>query len=211
MSRVFPFKRPVTHEPAGSKLVGLTDEVADEVFATLSSATARAILEALYDEPHSPTDLKEVTGTTLQNIHYHLTNMENAGLIEVVETWYSEKGAPMKVYAPSSRALLVMASSHEDRGILSELLKRVFAVVLFLGAASLALGQALDWLAARALEAAESPRVAPAAEAFADGASSAPPATAAAESVAWTLPPELAFFLGGLVAVTLFLAISRLR
>ncbi|WP_439025790.1 ArsR/SmtB family transcription factor [Haloarchaeobius sp. DT45] len=189
MGRIFPIKRPVEHEPGQSKLVGLTDETADEVFATLSSATARTILEALYEEPHTPADLREVTGTTLQNVHYHLANMENAGLIEVVDTWYSEKGSAMKVYAPCARAVLVMASAHEDRSLLRDLLARVLAVVVLLGAGTLALARLLDELA----------RPEPIVEAASIAADSGTPSPSQP-----ILSPELAFLGGGLLALTVF-------
>ncbi|WP_435360533.1 ArsR/SmtB family transcription factor [Haloarchaeobius sp. DFWS5] len=203
MSRIFPIKRPVEHAPDGSKLVGLTDETADEVFATLSSATARTILEALYDEPRTPSDLKEVTGTTLQNVHYHLTNMENAGLIEVVDTWYSEKGASMNVYAPCARAVLVMASSRDDRSLLRDLLARVFAVVLLLGLVSVALGQYLDSLVQTAAVRSAAPESAVGFAASDSGQAAATGAT--------TVPPELVFFAGGLLALVLFVAVTRVR
>ncbi|WP_267642780.1 ArsR/SmtB family transcription factor [Haloarchaeobius amylolyticus] len=192
MGRIFPIKRPVVHEPDQSKLVGLTDETADEVFATLSSATARSILEALYEEPHTPADLREVTGTTLQNVHYHLTNMENAGLIEVVDTWYSEKGSAMNVYAPCARAVLVMASSPSDRSIFRDLLARVLAVALVLGGATLVLARLLDDLA----------RSEPVTEVAGIAATDAsqPAGSAASQPL---LAPELAFLAGGLLALTL--------
>ncbi|WP_435317747.1 ArsR/SmtB family transcription factor [Haloarchaeobius sp. TZWSO28] len=193
MGRIFPIKRAVEHEPGQSKLVGLTDETADEVFATLSSATARTILEALYEEPHTPADLREVTGTTLQNVHYHLTNMENAGLIEVVDTWYSEKGSAMNVYAPCARAVLVMASSRDDRSIFRDLLARVLAVVVFLGVATLTLARVLDELA----------RPEPITEmaSLAGDAASQPASQPATQPL---LSPELAFLGGGLLAVAVF-------
>jgi DNA-binding transcriptional ArsR family regulator len=192
---LLPFKRPVSHDPDTTQLVGLTDEAADEVFSTLSSVTARTMLEALYETPQSPADLRDITDTSLQNIHYHLTNMENAGLIEEVDTWYSEKGAPMSVYAPSSRAVLVMASTSADRSLLRDLLSRVFVTALVIGVGALAL--ATLW-----------PTPTPSTEQV--GMAASEPAMGSGMASGTTLAPELAFALGGGCALVVFVALTVL-
>lgn len=196
MSSLFPFRSDVEHAPADATVVGLTDEVADEVFATLSSATARTILGALYEAPQTPGDLREVTDTSLQNVHYHLTNMENAGLIEVVGTWYSETGNEMNVYGPSSRALLVMASDHEDRSLLRGLLARVFVVAVLVGLSVWAFASTVADTAVPRMEAASSV------------------ATDSAPAGASAMAPEVAFALGAgvaLIAVGLVVAAGVVR
>jgi hypothetical protein len=43
-------------------------------------------------------DIVDDVDTTLQNVHYHLNRLHEAGVIDVVDTAYSEKGREMNVY-----------------------------------------------------------------------------------------------------------------
>ena len=111
MSRLFPLRRSV--EPTGEepRLVDIDEDAADEVFGALSSETARSILAALYEEPRTASDLAEAVDTSLQNVRYHLEKLVDAELVEVADTWYSERGTEMKVYAPRSESLVLFAGS----------------------------------------------------------------------------------------------------
>ncbi|PSP87835.1 hypothetical protein BRC90_09375 [Halobacteriales archaeon QS_4_69_34] len=126
MGSILPLRSPVEDgQHRGPRLVGIDDEAADEVFAALSSATARAILGTLYEQPGTVSDLARAADTSLQNVRYHLDKLESAGLIEVVDTWYSERGTEMPVYAPADDSLVVFAGEEEDhslRAALSSLL-----------------------------------------------------------------------------------------
>ena len=93
-------KQNLDHEP---DVMAIDDEAADEIFSTLSSATARSILTALYDQPRTASELADEGETSLQNVQYHLNNLSDSGLIEVVETWESDQRREMKVYAPPIR------------------------------------------------------------------------------------------------------------
>lgn len=110
MSSIFPLREKVTldrgREP---RLVELDEEVADEVFEALSSRTTRKIFLALHDQPQTASDLADVTDTSVQNVQYHLEKLTGANLVEVVDTWYSERGSEMKVYAPEDESLVLFA------------------------------------------------------------------------------------------------------
>lgn len=88
-------------------VVELTD--ADAIFEVLASETAREILEAIYEAPAPLSKIAETVETSVQNAGYHLERLERAGLVEVVDTWYSSKGNEMDVYGPSNRPLLIRA------------------------------------------------------------------------------------------------------
>lgn len=81
------------------RLVDIDDDDAGEVFQALSSETARNILSVLRKEPCAPPDLARELDTSIQNVHYHLNNLEEVDLIETIDIWYSEKGVEMNVYA----------------------------------------------------------------------------------------------------------------
>ncbi|MEF8776704.1 MAG: helix-turn-helix domain-containing protein [Haloarculaceae archaeon] len=226
MSSLFPLRRSVelddSREP---KLVDMDEDVADEVFEALSSGTTRRIFGHLHDEPHTASDLADLTETSVQNVQYHLGKLENADLVEVVDTWYSERGTEMKVYAPRDESLVVFAGG-EERGRLRELLKRAVAILAVLGPVAAMLG----WMAGRLADGGRrvtedvAPRVAggdggdggdsgaveATAEAAGDAGSQAASYATEAGQAAGGIDPALlagaAFFLGGVFALTLVFA-----
>ena len=72
-----------------------------------SSPTAAELLDSLAAGQKTATELEEETHYPLPTIQYHITNLLNAGLIEVTGTRYSEKGRKMKVYAASDTLLVI--------------------------------------------------------------------------------------------------------
>lgn len=143
MSSLFPLRRSVdlddSREP---RLVGMDEELADDVFEALAAGTTRRIFGHLHEDPHTASELADLTGTSVQNAQYHLGKLQDADLVEVVDTWYSERGTEMKVYAPTDESLVVFAGGQE-RGSLRELLKRAVAILAVLGPVAALLG----WLA----------------------------------------------------------------
>jgi DNA-binding transcriptional ArsR family regulator len=119
------------------KVVGLDSEDADEMMSALSSSTARAVLSKLQDDPGTPSQVADRVDTSLQNAQYHLGNLEDAGVIEVVDTTYSEKGREMDVYAPANEPLVVFAGSEDEAGTLRSALGRLLGGVTVLGVVSL--------------------------------------------------------------------------
>jgi predicted transcriptional regulator len=94
------------------RVVGL-DDAAENLLSALSSATTRRLLAALHDEPTNPASLADSADTSLQNAQYHLDRLESAGVIEVIDTVYSEKGREMDVYAPADQPLVVVAADED--------------------------------------------------------------------------------------------------
>ncbi|MFC6952717.1 helix-turn-helix domain-containing protein [Halorubellus litoreus] len=114
MSRLLPFQSDTdVPEDRAPRVVDLEGEDAEKVFGALSSETARAIFTALHEEPMTASDVADAVDSSIQNVRYHLENLGDAGLVEVVDTWYSSRGNEMKVYAPKDGPLIV--SSDESR------------------------------------------------------------------------------------------------
>ncbi len=129
MSTIFPLRDKVSlDDKREPRLVDLDDDVADDVFQALSSGTTRDIFAALHETPQTASDLADVTDTSVQNTQYHLQKLVDAELVEVVDTWYSERGTEMKVYAPTDESLVLFAGN-DKRGSLRSLLKRVVGVL----------------------------------------------------------------------------------
>lgn len=168
-------------------VVPIDDQEADEVFATLSSATARSILATLYAQPQTASDIADDVDTSIQNVHYHLNNLQDAGLIEVAETWYSNQGTEMKVYAPTNKALVLFAGDDLNRSSLLDAIKRLVGIIGIFALVSLVVDILLR------LESRSSP------VAVGVGGGAGGPAT-------YPLPPGLVFFLGSLLAIVVLIA-----
>jgi len=87
----------------------------EAVFDALSSQTARAILTILVEEPLPASGVAERTDVTIQNAIYHLRRLQDAGLVAVVDTWWSEKGHQMSVYAGKCDPLVLTFSESAIR------------------------------------------------------------------------------------------------
>lgn len=143
MSTIFPLREKVRLDDGREpRLVDLDDEVADDVFQALSSGTTRRIFATLQETPQTASDLAEVTSTSVQNVQYHLEKLVDADLVTVVDTWYSERGTEMNVYAPTDEALVLFAG-RDKQSSLRSLLKRVVGTLTLL----LPMSAAVAWLA----------------------------------------------------------------
>lgn len=124
-------------DDADPRVIGLDSDDADDLIGALSSGTARELLTALHDDPATPSKLAERVDTSLQNTQYHLEKLEDADVIEVVDTAYSAKGREMKVYAPANQPLVVFAGGEEESTGLKAALTRLLGAVAVLGVLSL--------------------------------------------------------------------------
>jgi DNA-binding transcriptional ArsR family regulator len=118
------------------RVVGLDSEDADDLLAALSSETARDILNAVYDDPGTASELAERLDMSIQKVSYHLEKLENEELIAVAGTQYSEKGQEMNVYEPPEDPLVLFVGTQERKRSLRSLAKRLLPVVGILTAAS---------------------------------------------------------------------------
>jgi len=161
-------------EDASPRVVGLEDENAETLLSALSSTTARRVLAELHDEPRNPSALADAADTSLQNVQYHLERLESAGVVEVVDTAYSEKGREMNVYAPADRPLVVFAGGEEEQSGLRTALSSLLGGVALVGLLSVL----VQWIAG--------------------GTGGDVRALSASTPSAGGMPPGLLFFLGGL-------------
>lgn len=105
MSTTFPLRPSVEHTPRSESALVLGDDETTAALNALSAEKAQAILSSLAEQPATTSELADRVDTSLQNAHYHLTNLREADLVADVGTWYSSKGKEMTVYAPASKRL----------------------------------------------------------------------------------------------------------
>lgn len=155
MSSIFPLRETVTNDDQGGpRLVDLDEETADEVFEALSARTTRKIFLSLHDQPQTASDLAEETDTSVQNVQYHLKKLQDVELIDDVDTWYSERGSEMDVYAPRDESLVLFAGRDKQRSFRS-LFDKIAGVASVLVPGSLLAG----WVASRNTTEPEEPTV----------------------------------------------------
>ncbi|MFC7167230.1 ArsR/SmtB family transcription factor [Halospeciosus flavus] len=200
-------REPPEGEP---RVVGVDDEDAERLLAALSAETSRTILSELHESPRTASELAEQVDTTLQNAQYHLGKLQDAELVEVHDTRYSEKGREMNVYAPSAAPLVLFAgpeSESEDvRSTLTSLLGGVGVLALASVAVQALLapgGLSFGGSAGAGGDAATGGEATTTASQSGGGfsAASVETTTTAAREGAGTLaalPPGALFFLGGL-------------
>ena len=137
MSSLFPHRFRIKQTPPNElQLLSIDDDDAEEVFSTLSSTTTRTILAALYKTPQTASDISDEVDTSLQNTTYHLEKLQGANLIEIVDTWYSDSGREMKVYAPTNASLVLFATEAENERPLRESVLRLVGSIALLGLVS---------------------------------------------------------------------------
>lgn len=212
-------------EEAEPRVIGVDSDSADDLLAAMSSATARRILATLHDEPTTPSAIADDVDTSLQNVQYHLGRLEDANLVEVIDTIYSEKGREMNVYAPADRPLVVVAGPQEDTTTLKSALTTLLSGVGILAVLSLAVQTALEGFPffGTSGDAGSDVEMAAAPTEAADGgggisameATQTPVQTVAAQASGGlfpeSLPPGLLFFTGGVVILVLGFVVWYVR
>ena len=177
-------------EPSGEpRVIGIDSADADAVLDALSSETTRRVYVALQEEPGPVSGVADRTDLSVQNARYHVGKLREAGLIEVVDTVYSEKGREMEVFAPADAPTIVVLGDERERDV-RDALTRLLGAVALLGFVSALIQQVAAALA-------------PEPEADAVGVETEPTDPGVTDplfDLALTDPGVL-FFLGGLVVL----------
>ncbi len=92
----------------------LSLEDAGPMLEVLASETAQEIFVALCDDPATAHEVAGRVDTSIQNASYHLERLEEAGVVEVIGTRYSDKGREMDVYARAVTGFVIGIGSVAD-------------------------------------------------------------------------------------------------
>ena len=144
MTRLLPTQTDAAVERSDTPAVlSLDDNATREVIEALSSETAYEIFRLLNETPATPSRIADQLDQSVQNVHYHLDNLEGTGLIEVTDTCYSEKGRKMNVYVVSEDPTLLFLGTEDDRPSLKRAFKS-FASLLGPPSILLAAGESIS-------------------------------------------------------------------
>ena len=199
---LLPRRVEADRRPEDARVLDIDGEAADRAFEVLSSATARRILTAIYEQPRTPPEVRDEVGTSLQNVHYHLDRLEDADLIEPSGVGYSEKGSEMTIYAPRSEAVVLFAGRESDRSRLGRILGRVLGLYVLLAVAVAVVGSARELLSGGGADGGDAAVSFTAESARVTGDAAATGATTGGPNLGALLAdPLVVFFLGGLVTI----------
>jgi DNA-binding transcriptional ArsR family regulator len=120
------------------RLLGFDDDETEAVLDAIASETARSILRAVHEEPRTKSELADRTGTSLQNVSYHLERLAEADLVGTTGTRYSEKGREMAVYGPADEPVVMFVGTDERKSSLRRLLGRFVGATALLAVLSVA-------------------------------------------------------------------------
>ena len=146
MTRLLPTQTDAAVERSDTPAVlSLDDNATREVIEALSSETAYEIFQLLNETPATPSRIADQLDQSVQNVHYHLENLETAGVIEVTDTCDSEKGREMSVFVVSEDPTLLFLGTEDDRPSLKRAFKS-FASLLGPPSILLAAGESISQL-----------------------------------------------------------------
>lgn len=197
-------------ETTSPRVIGLSEGEADKLLEALSSETARLLLDELHTEPAPASELATRCEMSIQNTQYHLEQLLEVELIEVIDTVYSEKGREMDVYAPADRPLVVVAGDTTQADTLKDRLPEFLGGLGILAGASLIVEAVLSGWFADLFE--DEPEVTMEADEPVEEDAPAPePEPTVGVDEALGLPPGAIFFLGGLLVLVVLVAYRHWR
>jgi len=97
-----------------ARVVRFGSEAFTDVLDAVGSDTARGILVSVSQQPLTASEIADRVDTSVQNASYHLDRLTDAGLVEVCDTVYSEKGCEMKLYYAVETVLKLQTQPAEE-------------------------------------------------------------------------------------------------
>lgn len=129
-----------TSQEGELQVVGVDDDVAPLLDA-LNSETARAILNEIYQDPGTPSEIADRLDMSIQKVSYHIEKLDDQDLIDVAGTQYSEKGQEMTVYQPPDDPTVLFVGTEERKRSLTTMVKRLLPIVGVVALGSLVIEQ----------------------------------------------------------------------
>jgi DNA-binding transcriptional ArsR family regulator len=96
------------------------DERAQKIARAMASQTANAVIQAFGGGPLTSSEVARLMKIPITTASYHIENLLDAGLLEVTETRWSEKGREVKVYALANQVLIIAPPVSDLRSVLQK-------------------------------------------------------------------------------------------
>ena len=102
-------------------ILPLNDKNSKKISQIISNDTARNILEAIASEPLLTSELAEKLRIPLSTVQYNLEKLNDAGLVKVERTKYSEKMKHVKIYAPQRKFVVIVPGKTNRKDVIAAL------------------------------------------------------------------------------------------
>jgi Predicted transcriptional regulator len=132
------------------------DERAQKIARAMASQTANAVIQAFGSGPLTSSQVARQMKIPITTASYHIENLLDVGLLEVMETRWSEKGREVKVYGLTNQVLIIASPVSDLRSVLQKY-ATLFGIVVL---ASLGLWAVLPAVLPPSWDAAPAERVA---------------------------------------------------
>ncbi|HOI13941.1 MAG TPA: helix-turn-helix domain-containing protein [Methanoculleus sp.] len=96
------------------------DERAQKIARAMASQTANAIIQAFGRGPRTSSEVARQMKIPITTASYHIENLLDAGLLEVMETRWSEKGREVKVYGLANQIVIIASPESDLRSVLQK-------------------------------------------------------------------------------------------
>lgn len=106
---ILPLREETQSPPDAPCVITLDNDVADEVVEALANATTRTVLSTIYEQPSTPTELRDEIDISRQQVQSHLSTLEEADLIESVDVGNTTKDTERLLYVPANEAVVLVA------------------------------------------------------------------------------------------------------
>ncbi len=96
------------------------DEQAQKIARAMASQTANAVIQAFGGGPLTSSEVARRMKIPITTASYHIENLLAAGLLEVMETRWSEKGREVKVYGLANQVFIIASPVSDLRSVLKK-------------------------------------------------------------------------------------------
>jgi DNA-binding transcriptional ArsR family regulator len=94
------------------------DERAQKIARAMASQTAADVLTVLKNGDHTSSEISESLAIPMTTVTYHIGNLMEAGMIDIVKTRWSRKGREIKIYGLRDQLVIVTPRTKDVRAIL---------------------------------------------------------------------------------------------
>lgn len=96
------------------------DERAQKIARAMASQTANAVIQAFGSGPLTSSQVARQMKIPITTASYHIENLLDVGLLEIMETRWSEKGREVKVYGLTNQVLIIASPVSDLRSVLQK-------------------------------------------------------------------------------------------
>ncbi|KQC03272.1 MAG: hypothetical protein APR53_05870 [Methanoculleus sp. SDB] len=94
------------------------DERAQKIARAMASQTAADVLSVLKNGDRTSSEIAEALAIPMTTVTYHIGNLMEAGMIDIVKTRWSRKGREVKIYGLRDQLVIVSPRTSDVRAIL---------------------------------------------------------------------------------------------